>query len=112
MFDAVAGPDTRHLVQGSAIGSKVIIQGMLDRRPMDIHAGVLMKRLLTVKGFTVNMILDNPELLSNCAKQITQGINDLQLVPVIAKTFTLSQFKEAFSLLKSNKHIGKILITY
>ncbi|UZE94684.1 zinc-dependent alcohol dehydrogenase family protein [Alkalimarinus alittae] len=110
VFDAVAGPDIRDLVQGSAKGGKIIIQGMLDRRPMDIHAGVLMKRLLTVKGFTLDEVLENPEILDECVTQITKGINTNQLTPVIAQKFTLPQFKEAFSFLKSNKHTGKIVI--
>lgn len=111
VFDAVAGPDTRYLVQGSARGGKIIIQGMLDRRPMDIHAGVLMKRLLTVKGFTLDIILENPKVLEEAVEHITNGINKQQLTPVIAETYTLAQFEEAFSLLKSNKHTGKIIIT-
>lgn len=111
VFDAVAGPDTRYLVQGSAKGGKIIIQGMLDKRPMDIHAGVLMKRLLTVKGFTLDIVLDNPTLLKCAIDQITKGINDQQLEPVVAQTFALPDFKDAFSLLKSNKHTGKIIIT-
>lgn len=111
VFDAVAGPETRQLVQGSAKGGKIIIQGMLDRRPMDIHAGVLMKRLLTIKGFTLDIILDAPTVLEEAVKHITDGINSQQLIPVISRTFTLSEFKDAFALLQSNQHIGKILIT-
>ncbi|WP_250657970.1 zinc-dependent alcohol dehydrogenase family protein [Alkalimarinus coralli] len=111
VFDAVAGPDTRYLVQGSARDSRIVIQGMLDRRPMDIHAGVLMKRRLTIKGFTLDIVLDNQEVLGDCVRKITQGINSQQLTPIIAKKFDLDCYKEAFKLLKSNKHTGKILIT-
>ena len=111
VFDAVAGPDTRYLVQGAARDSRIVIQGMLDRRPMDIHAGVLMKRRLTIKGFTLDIVLDNQEVLDDCVRKITQGINSQQLTPIIAKKFDLEGYKEAFGLLKSNKHTGKILIT-
>ena len=110
VFDAVAGPATRGLVQGSARGGKIIIQGMLDRRPMDIHAGVLMKRLLTLKGFTLDLLLDNPEQLKNAIQKITEGLNSGALKPVIAKQFPMNQFEDALHLLKSNKHTGKIVI--
>jgi len=110
VFDAVAGPATRSLVQGSARGGKIIIQGMLDRRPMDIHAGVLMKRLLTVKGFTLDLLLDNPDQLQKAIERITEGLNNDELKPVIAKQYPLSQFEDALELLKSNKHTGKIVV--
>ena len=110
VFDAVAGPATRGLVQGSARGGKIIIQGMLDRRPMDIHAGVVMKRLLTIKGFTVDLLLENPIQLKRAIEHITEGLNSGKLKPVIAKQFSISQFDEALSLLKSNKHTGKIVV--
>ncbi|MFD2230536.1 zinc-dependent alcohol dehydrogenase family protein [Alkalimarinus sediminis] len=111
VFDAVAGPDIRYLVQGSSRGGKIIIQGMLDRRPMEIHPGVLMKRLLTITGFTLDKLIENKEQLQKAIDQITNGINQQQLTPVIAQMFKLDQFNEAFALLKSNKHTGKIVIT-
>lgn len=110
VFDAVAGPATRGLVQGSARGGKIIIQGMLDRRPMDIHAGVLMKRLLTLKGFTLDVLLDNPTQLERAIKHITEGLNNSKLKPIIAKQFPITQFKDALQLLESNKHTGKIVV--
>jgi len=110
VFDAVAGPATRGLVQGSARGGKIIIQGMLDRRPMDIHAGVLMKRLLTVKGFTLDLLLDNPTQLKQAIEHVTEGLNNGKLKPIIAKQFPINQFEDALLLLKSNKHTGKIVV--
>ncbi len=111
VFDAVAGPATRSLVQGSARGGKIIIQGMLDRRPMDIHAGVLMKRLLTLKGFTLDILLDNPSQLQKAIKHTTNGLNTGALKPIIAQQFPMSRFEDALLLLKSNKHTGKIVVT-
>jgi NADPH:quinone reductase-like Zn-dependent oxidoreductase len=110
VFDAVAGPATRFLVQGAQKGSKIIIQGLLDRRPMDIHAGVLMKRLLTVKGFTLDLLLENPALLKDAISHIKKGLTEEKLKPVVAKHFKLAEFREAFDLLISNKHTGKIII--
>jgi NADPH:quinone reductase-like Zn-dependent oxidoreductase len=110
VFDAVAGPATRFLVQGTKKGSKIIIQGLLDRRPMDIHAGVLMKRLLTIKGFTLDLLLDNPTLFKDAISQIKQGLNQQHLKPIIAKHFKLTEFRQAFDLLSSNRQVGKIII--
>jgi len=110
VFDAVAGPMSHALIKGSKREGRIIIHGMLDRLPMDIHAGVLMKRLLTLKGYTVDQTLThntNKELAINA---IRNGFTSKQLKPVIAKHFSLDQFDQAFSYLQSNLQIGKIVI--
>jgi NADPH:quinone reductase-like Zn-dependent oxidoreductase len=110
VFDAVAGPAIRQLVQGSKKCGRIIIQGMLDRRPMDIHAGVLMKRQLTIKGFVIGQLLDNPTLLKQAVSAITTGLDKGSLKPVIAGIYSLKDFRSAFELLRSGRHLGKIVI--
>jgi NADPH:quinone reductase-like Zn-dependent oxidoreductase len=110
VFDAVAGPGMRYLVQGAARGSKIIVQGMLDRRPMEIHAGVLMKRLLTLKGFTLDMLLENTVEFQKAVAGLTAMFEKQEILPVIAQKFPMAHFAEAFALLESNKHTGKIII--
>lgn len=110
VFDAVAGPAMRYLVQGSARGSKIIVQGLLDRRPMEIHAGVLMKRLLTLKGFTLDLLLENRVEFQKAVAGLTSLFEAREISPVIAQKFPMSHFADAFALLESNQHTGKIII--
>ena len=111
VFDAVAGPGTHGLVKASKRGARIVIQGMLDRRPMDIHAGVLMKRLLTLKGYTVDQTLNQAEQKTRAIQAISKGFSNKQLEPVIAAHYSLADFKQAFSRLSANQHVGKIIIT-
>ena len=111
VFDAVAGPMTHALVKASKREGRIVIHGLLDRRPMDIHAGVLMKRLLTLKGYTVDQTLNQALQKQNAIRAIQNGFSNKQLKPVIAKKFALENFKQAFEYLKSNQHLGKIVIT-
>ncbi len=110
VFDAVAGPASYGLVKASATGGRIVIQGMLDRRPMNIHAGVLMKRRLTLRGYTLNETLENSSQKNLAINAITSGLQNEQLKPLIARTFKLESFAEAFDELKLNQHIGKILM--
>lgn len=110
VFDAVAGPASHGLVKASAQGGRIIIQGMLDRRPMDIHAGVLMKRKLTLRGYTLDETLENEDKKLRAIESISNGFNKTQLKPIIAAKHPLSSFKDAFEQLKQNQHIGKILL--
>lgn len=110
VFDAVAGPGIRHLIQGSRRGGRVVIHGMLDRRPMDVHAGVLMKRLLNLSGFTLDKVMDDPALREQGLKFVGNGLTSGVLKPAIAGVFPLARFKEAFDLMESNAHVGKIIL--
>ncbi|MFT7185573.1 MAG: NADPH:quinone reductase-like Zn-dependent oxidoreductase [Pseudohongiellaceae bacterium] len=111
VFDAVAGPMSHALIKGSKREGRIVIHGMLDRLPMDIHAGVIMKRLLTLKGYTVDQTLADKENKALAISAIQKGFNTKRLKPVIAKHFSLDQFDHAFAYLRSNQHLGKIVIT-
>lgn len=110
VFDAVAGPATHGLIKASKRGGTIVIHGLLDRRPMDIHAGVLMKRLLTIKGYTLDQTLENPETKNCAVNTITSGVEQHILSPVIASRFSFDDFQSAFQELNKNQHTGKILI--
>jgi len=111
VFDAVAGPMSHALIKASKRGGRLIIHGLLDRKPMDIHAGVLMKRLLTIKGYTLDQTLADERKKHRAIQTLSEGFNSRVLKPTIAETFKLNEFKDAFQLLSSNSHIGKIIIT-
>lgn len=111
VFDAVAGPGSHGLVKASRRGGRIVIQGMLDRRPMDIHAGVLMKRLLTLKGYTVDQTLEDAIQRENAINAIRDGFDNGKLEAIISESFPLQDFKNAFTTLQANKHIGKIIVT-
>lgn len=110
VFDAVAGPASYALVKASAQGGRIVFQGMLDRRPMNIHAGVLMKRRLTLRGYTLDETLENKQQAKQAIKEISQGFIKKQLKPVIAEIHALSSYPQALDQLKKNQHIGKIVL--
>ncbi|MGK5095415.1 zinc-dependent alcohol dehydrogenase family protein [Deltaproteobacteria bacterium TL4] len=109
-FDPVAGPAIRNHIGASARYGIIYIYGLLDQHPMDIHAGVLMKKLLTIKGYTFHSVLREPEVKASVLNGITEGINQGHLKPVIAKTFDFLRYREAFDYMESNQQIGKIVI--
>lgn len=111
VFDAVAGPASYGLVKASSLGGRIIFQGMLDRRPMDIHAGVLMKRRLNLRGYTLDETLEDENKKQKAIAEISAGLTSKHLKPVIYQKYALTSFKEAFAQLKLNRHLGKIILT-
>ena len=111
IFDAVAGLAMKKQIASTAPGAIIYVYGLLDRRPMDIHAGVMMKKLLTIKGYTFSALLADENQWRTCVAEITEAIQSEKLSPVIAKVFPLAEYQQAFRFLESNQQIGKILIT-
>ncbi len=110
IFDAVAGPASRAMIQASRRGGRFVIHGLLDRRPMDIHAGVLMKRLLTLQGYTLDQTLQDAQARDRAVTHLTTLARDRNFTPHIDRRFTLQQFQAAFDHLASNRQVGKVLV--
>ncbi len=110
VFDAVAGPASQALIRASKRGGNIVIHGLLDRRPMNVHAGVLMKRLLTLKGYTLDQSLNKPETRQAAIDWLLPRFESGELKVPIAATFRLADYDAAFEYLASNKQIGKIVV--
>ena len=110
IFDAVAGPASRALIQSSRRGGRYIIHGMLDRRPMNVHAGVLMKRLLSLQGYTLDQTLTETESRQTAIAALEQLASEATVQPKIDKRFTLLEAPQALDYLATNQHLGKVLV--
>ena len=110
IFDAVAGPASRAMIQASKRGGRYIIHGLLDRRPMDVHAGVLMKRLLTLQGYTLDQTLEDADARQRSIAQLHTLASENGFLPHIDRRFALEDYPQAFDYLASNQHFGKVLV--
>jgi NADPH:quinone reductase len=110
IFDAVAGPSSYAFIKSSAQKAHYIVHGMLDRRPMNIHAGVLMKRKLSLHGYTLDETVNSVSALRIAVDTLTDGFDNGTFTPTIAKRFNLKDYAQAFNFLQSNTQSGKILL--
>ena len=64
-------------------------------------------------GYTLFEITQDPDQtrLNAAKKFVREGLESGKLKPVIDRTFTLDQIKEAHDHLESNEQIGKIVVT-
>jgi NADPH:quinone reductase-like Zn-dependent oxidoreductase len=110
IFDAVAGPSSYAFIKSSAQQAHYIVHGMLDRRPMNVHAGVLMKRKLTMRGYTLDETINDTSALRTAVDILTAGFNSGEFTPTISKHFDLDNYAQAFEFLQSNTQLGKVLL--
>jgi NADPH:quinone reductase-like Zn-dependent oxidoreductase len=110
-FDPVGGPFIAELAKASAPGGIIIIYGSLSEVPTPFPLVPAMTRALSVRGYTVREITENPALAENAKKYVFDRLADGRFEPKIAKTFPFAKTVEAYQYLESNQQVGKVVIT-
>ncbi|MEO6971237.1 MAG: zinc-binding dehydrogenase, partial [Chthoniobacterales bacterium] len=86
--------------------------GALSTEPTPLPLMDVLGKSLTVRGYLLFEITQNPERLGACKSFILDGLASGRLKPIIGKTFSdLEQIVEAHRYLESNQQIGKIVVT-
>jgi len=66
---------------------------------------------VTLRGFAVNTLIDQPDSRKRLVDYITAGLASGALKPHIDCTFDLADVAAAHAYLESNKQVGKIVVT-
>ena len=112
VFDPVGGPTIAKLAAASKDHGIIFQYGALSTEPTPLPLMEVLGKSLTVRGYLLFEITQNPRRLEKAKKFITAGLASGKLKPVIAKTFSgLDSIVEAHRYLESNAQIGKIVVT-
>jgi NADPH:quinone reductase-like Zn-dependent oxidoreductase len=85
--------------------------GALDPRPTPFPLFGGLSKGLSIRGYTVFEVNNDPEHSARARKFVTEGLTAGVLKPIIAKTFKLEEIVEAHRYMESNEQIGKIVVT-
>ncbi|MGK4581180.1 zinc-dependent alcohol dehydrogenase family protein [Kitasatospora sp. HPMI-4] len=107
VFDPVAGPGLQTTAQAVAAGGLLIVYGWLDPRP----APLPLNWGLRILGYAHLEVLADPAARRRTAHFINAGLRAGTLVPVIDRTFDLSEIVDAHRHLESNSQVGKVVVT-
>jgi NADPH:quinone reductase-like Zn-dependent oxidoreductase len=110
-FDPVVGPGVATLVEALAPGGILILYGMLSGQPAPLPFPAALRKMLTIRGYTLMEITTRPERLARAFAAIGHGLASGRLKPVVARTFPLEQIADAHRFMESNEQIGKIVLT-
>lgn len=111
IFDPVAGPLVEKLAAAAAPGGIIIEYGALSMQPTPFPLLTALGKGLSMRGYTLRELHLNPAILETAKKYVFDRLADGRFVPKIAKTFPLSQIREAFEYMESNAQVGKIVVT-
>jgi len=84
-------------------GARIAVIGVLDGLESQINVFDLIRHQITVRG----IYMESTEELRAFAK----AVNTMKLKPVVDRSFTFEQARDAFEYLKSQQHMGKVVIT-
>ncbi|TWR89832.1 zinc-binding dehydrogenase [Pseudomonas saxonica] len=84
--------------------------GALETTDLSVPVMELLGKDLTIRGYQLFEITQDPERLNRAKDFITKGLEGGALQPIISKTFPLSEMVEAHQYMESNAQIGKIVI--
>jgi len=110
-FDPVAGPFVEKLAAGATPGGMIFEYGALSTAPTPFPLYSALGKGLTLRGYTLGEITQDPSLLAGAMKYVFDRLADGRFVPKIAKTFPFAQTVDAYRYLESNQQVGKVVIT-
>lgn len=111
VFDPVAGPFVETLAKATAAGGMILIYGGLSAQATPFPGGLAMLRALTVRGYTLFEITQDPASLAKARDYILKGLAAGTLRPVIDRSFHLKDIAEAHRYMEACEQIGKIIVT-
>ena len=111
IFDAVAGTFLEKLADAAASGAIIFEYGALSPTPTPFPLFPALTKGLTVRGYTLFEIVQDPERLARGKQYVYDGLQSGTLKPIIDRTFPLDAIVEAHRYMESNQQKGKIVVT-
>ncbi len=102
IIDSAAGDGFAKLVELAGEGGRIALYGGTQGTMNGIVPGRIFWKQLSILGATMGTETDFREMI--------QLVNKHQLVPIVSRTFALSQGNEAFQYMKDASQFGKIVL--
>lgn len=89
-------------LKACTFGARVAVIGVLDGLESQINVFDLIRHQITVRG----IYMESTEVLHTFAR----AIKTMNIKPVVDRVFPFAQARDAFEYLKSQRHMGKVVI--
>ncbi len=114
VLDMVAGPYVARELSCMAEDGRLVMIAVQGGVEAQIDAGVVMRKRLTVTGSTLRPrpIAFKTAIAQALRQQVWPWLEAGKVKPVIFKVFPAEQAAQAHTLMESNEHIGKLVLTW
>ncbi len=110
-LDPVTGPGVADLVRSLAPGGVLYVYGQLDSTPTPMPFVDLMRRGVSIRGYTLWELTLDPARRAAATAWIYDRLERGDVRPVIDRVFPLSEIAAAHAYLESGAQTGKIVVT-
>lgn len=111
IFDPIGGPGLETLAQCAAMGATIVEYGALDPRPTPFPLFAALAKGLSVRGYTLFELTQNPARLEKAVDFIDRELRTGALKPVLDKDFAFADIQNAHRYMESNQQLGKITVS-
>lgn len=109
-LDPVAGPGLAELAEAAGRGATIFLYGQLDAGPVPLPLVPVLRKGLTLRGYTLWEITLDPGRRARAEAFILERLASGLLKPAIDRVFALDDIVEAHRYLESGRQTGKIVI--
>ncbi|MGQ7935373.1 zinc-dependent alcohol dehydrogenase family protein [Paraburkholderia sp. D1E] len=111
IFDPVGGPNFPKLIATLAHRGIVYLYGLLDEGETPIPILQLLRKLPTIKVYSLSSIGASEVSRKAAVEYILKGLESGALKPVVDRTFKFDEMVQAHRYLEGNSQFGKIVVT-
>lgn len=114
VLDMVAGDYVAREVECVAEDGRIVVIAVQGGIKSEFNAGLVLRRRLTITGSTLRprSVAFKGAIARALRERVWPLLEAGQVRPVIHSTFAASDAAKAHSLMESNQHIGKIVLTW
>ena len=114
ILDMVAGPYVAREIKCMADDARLVIIAVQGGVESQIDAGLVLRRRLTVTGSTLRArpVAFKGAIASALRARVWPWLESGKVKPVIHQVFPAAQAAAAHTLMESNQHIGKLVLTW
>ena len=114
ILDMVAGSYVAKEIECLREDGRLVIIAVQGGIKSEFNAGLVLRRRLTVTGSTLRprSVAFKEIIAQACLKNVWPLIESGRIKPVIHSTFSAQDAAKAHSLMESNQHVGKIVLTW
>lgn len=109
-LDPIAGPGLSALAEAAGQGATIVEYGQLSRDPAPFPLLPVLRKHLTIRGYTLWEITLDPERRRRAVEFISGHLARGTLRPAIDRVFRLDDIVEAHHYIESGRQAGKIVI--